>query len=233
MKRIQRDNFIKNVRKLNEQNDKTEDKAFSSIVENLYLKNIRGKEKAMGIDEYDSEPITNVTLIPGHIYAFSYKAQKPTKYNNGIISFEFYDDAPLLLCMNYNNNLAWGINLNFCNYGLRTLILNDIYNIDPEFFEQTASDLSHRGQFPISKKISSFFMNKDNQTKFLKRIVDLYKIKNYDLIFRTYSTKNVRNIRFVETWQWQYIPFLTYKGSVKTNILNMIQHITGIDKVKI
>ena len=65
-------------------------------------------------------------------------------------------------------------------------------------------------------------MNKDNQTKFLKRIVDLYKIKNYDLIFRTYNTKNIRNIRFVETWQWQYIPFMTYKGSLKTNILNMI-----------
>ena len=76
-------------------------------------------------------------------------------------------------------------------------------------------------------------MNKNNQTLFLKRIVEKYHIENYDLIFRTYSSSNIKTIRFIEPWQWQYIPFVNYKQNIKTNILQLIQHITKIDKVKI
>ena len=63
------------------------DKAFQSIIDNLFLKNLWGKWKAMGIDEYDSELNTKMTLIPGHIYAFKYNAEKPTKF----VSFPKYE----------------------------------------------------------------------------------------------------------------------------------------------
>ena len=232
MKIIQ-NNFIEKIKKMNKENDKFEDKAYSSIIENLYIKNLWGKEKAMGIDEYNSEQNTKLTFIPGHIYTFRYNASKPTIYNKDDIHFEYFDSLPILLCTNYNKNIISGINLNFCNYALRTLILNDVYNLDPEFFEHEASIQAHRGLLPISKNITKFFMIKNNQTLFLKRIVEKYHIENYDIIFRTYNSSNIKTIRFIEPWQWQYIPFVNYKYNIKTNILQLIQHITKIDKVKI
>ena len=76
-------------------------------------------------------------------------------------------------------------------------------------------------------------MNNNNLTLFLNRLTNIYKLKTYSYIYRTYNVQNIKYIRFIEPWQWQYIPFLNYKGSIKTNVLQAIQHITGIDKVKI
>lgn len=233
MKNITQNSFITKIKKMNKDNDKFEDKAYDSIIDNLFIKNLWGKEKAMGLDEYNSEQNAKLTLVPGHIYMFRYNASKPTVYDNGDIHFEYFDSLPLLLCTHNSANLVYGINLNFCNYALRTLILNDVYNLDPQFFEHEASEQAHKGLLPISKNITRFFMNKKNQTIFLNRLTTKYHLSNYDLIYRTYNPKNIKTIRFIEPWQWQYIPFVNYKQNIKTNILQLIQHITKIDKVKI
>lgn len=228
-----KDKFLIDVKKMNKTNDKYEDKAYKSIVENLFLLNKRGKWKAMGLDEYDSESNSKLTLIPGHIYMFKYITDTSTKYNDGHIKFEYYDTLPLVLCTGNNKNIISGINLNLCSYELRTLILNDVYNLDPDFFNSKASEQAHHGQLPISQNISKFFMNDDGQTKLLNYIKKKYNLQNTGFIFRTYSIKKIKDIRFIEPWQWQYIPFLKYKQSVKESILNMIQNITGISKIKI
>ena len=49
-----------------------------------------------------------------------------------------------------------------------------------------------------------------------------YNLKNEGFIFRTYNITKIKDIRFIEPWQWQYIPFLKYKQSVKESILTMI-----------
>lgn len=128
-----KDKFLTDIKKMNKTNDKYEDKAYESIVKNLFLQGKRGKEKAMGLDEYDSESNSKLTLIPGHIYMFKYVTDTTTKYNDGRVKFEYYDTLPLVLCTGNNKNIIQGINLNLCNYDLRTLILNDIYNLDPNF----------------------------------------------------------------------------------------------------
>lgn len=225
--------FITDIKRLKEIDKNIINKSYNKIIDNLFIKNLWGVEKAMGLDEYASETNTKLTLIPGHIYAFRYKANKPTLYQKNEIKIEFYDNLPILLCFNNTPTTISGINLNFCNYALRTLILNDIYNLDQEFFKHNASEQAHTGLLPISKNITKFFMNKSNQTLFLKRIVEKYHIQNYDLIYRTYNVKNIINLRFIEPWQWQYIPFLTFKENIKTEILQIIQFITQIDKVKI
>ena len=228
-----KDKFFTNIKKMNKTNDKYEDKAYESIVENLFLLNKRGKWKAMGLDEYDSESNSKLTLIPGHIYMFKYITDTATKYNDGHIKFEYYDTLPLVLCTGNNKNIISGINLNLCSYELRTLILNDVYNLDPDFFNTKASEQAHQGQLPISQNISKFFINDDGQTKLLNYIKKKYNLQNTGFIFRTYNIKKIKDIRFIEPWQWQYIPFLKYKQSVKESILNMIQNITGISKIKI
>lgn len=228
-----KDKFFTDIKKMNKTNDKYEDKAYESIVENLFLLNKRGKWKAMGLDEYDSESNSKLTLIPGHIYMFKYITDTATKYNDGHIKFEYYDTLPLVLCTGNNKNIISGINLNLCSYELRTLILNDVYNLDPDFFNTKASEQAHQGQLPISQNISKFFINDNGQTKLLNYIKKKYNLQNTGFIFRTYNIKKIKDIRFIEPWQWQYIPFLKYKQSVKESILNMIQNITGISKIKI
>ena len=228
-----KDKFFTDIKKMNKTNDKYEDKAYESIVENLFLLNKRGKWKAMGLDEYDSESNSKLTLIPGHIYMFKYITDTATKYNDGHIKFEYYDTLPLVLCTGNNKNIISGINLNLCSYELRTLILNDVYNLDPDFFNTKASEQAHQGQLPISQNINKFFINDDGQTKLLNYIKKKYNLQNTGFIFRTYNIKKIKDIRFIEPWQWQYIPFLKYKQSVKESILNMIQNITGISKIKI
>lgn len=164
---------------------------------------------------------------------FKYVTDTTTKYNDGRVKFEYYDTLPLVLCTGNNKNIIQGINLNLCNYGLRTLILNDIYNLDPNFFNSNASVQAHQGQLPISQNISKFFLHEGGQTKLLNYIKKKYHLKNEGFIFRTYNINKIKDIRFIEPWQWQYIPFLKYKQSVKESILTMIQNITGINKINI
>ena len=95
-----KDKFFNDIKEMNENNDKYEDKAFESIVSNLFLQNKWGKEKAMGLDEYDSESNSKLTLIPGHIYAFKYMATHTTKYDDGKIKFEYSDTLPLIKPLN-------------------------------------------------------------------------------------------------------------------------------------
>lgn len=207
------------------------DKAFNSIVNNLFIENKHGKWKAMGIDEYNSEENSKFTMIPGHIYSFMYLADKPTVYNDGQIKFEYYDRLPIILCTSYTKNLIRGINLNLCNEALRTLILNDVINLDPNFIKHDASEQAHQGQLLISKNITKYFMT--NESLFLKRIQDKYKLTNIKFIFRTYNPDKIRKIRFIEPWQWQYIPFLNYKQYIKETELKLIQQLTGISKIKL
>lgn len=64
-----------------------------------------------------------------------------------------------------------------------------------------------------------FFSKKENQDKFLNYIKVKYKLSNTALIFRTYNINKIQQIRFIEPWQWQYIPFINYKQSVKESVL--------------
>ena len=72
-----------------------------------------------------------------------------------------------------------------------------------------------------------------NESLFLKRIQDKYKLTNIKFIFRTYNPDKIRKIRFIEPWQWQYIPFLNYKQYIKETELKLIQQLTGISKIKL
>lgn len=229
----QMNQFINEIKKMAKEYNNYSDKAFQSVIDNLFLKNLWGKWKAMGIDEYDSESNTKQTLIPGHIYAFKYKADKPTTYDNGKIKFEYFDRLPIILCLGHKDNIIHAINLNLCSYGLRALILNDLYNMDPDFFRYKASDQSHMGQMPISGTISKFFLTPGNVDKFLQYIKNKYHIQNTGFIFRTYDIKKIQGIRFIETWQWKYIPFIDYKQNVKNSTLQLIQSITGVNKIRI
>ena len=225
-----KDKFLLDIKDLQKNDKDIEKKSYESIINNLWIKNIKGKDKARGIDEYDTESLTNKTLIPGNIYSFIYKANTATKYNDGTIQFEYYDSLPIVLITNYNSKIIRGINLNLCNFALRTLILNTFYNIDPEFFEKTALQQANKNQIPHSEKISKMLLTEQNETKILQYIKQQYNIQNIGIIYRTYNIQNIKSPRLIEIWQWKYIPFLKYNQSIKQDILNKIYEVINIDK---
>ena len=228
-------NFLEYV--LSMRNDNYEgyrQKAYNTIYENLFIMNKWGNDKLTDIDAYDSEVKALRKILPGSIYMFNYKSNTQITYNvNNIQNFDYSDSLPIILCIKETDKTIQGINLNICNFGLRTLLLNDIYKLDPEFFIKNAEIQSANNIFPISKNITSWLSNETNIKQYFKYIQNHYKLENIKYIFRTYSKSNISNIRYIEPWQWKYVPFLNYKNDIKENILQMIQKITNIDKINI
>lgn len=209
--------------------------ANSSIITNFYLKGIKGEDKVdIFENEYNSEDLLKPNEIyPGQIYSFIYNAQYPSVYIAPDGSYiNFVDKLPIVLITEIRGDLIMGINLNLCTPELRVIILNLISNIDPKFFEEEAEELVNKGNAPISNKILSFF-GKQNATQLLADyLIKVYKA-DYSCVFRTYSTKKIRNINRLEIWQWQKVPFINYEGSIKGDILSMIWKISGIDRIKL
>ncbi|WQJ53888.1 MAG: hypothetical protein [Wendovervirus sonii] len=208
--------------------------AMEEIVVKLMQKNLKGDEKLDGhIGVYDSETQLKGKIYPGNIYIFKYSAEKPTLYSYKGKTVQYYDDMPVVLALQENSNVLSGINLNFCNKGLCTLILNLIQNLDCAFYNGGDSDLFDKGKTVISDKIISALNIPGINIQLYNWLQKLYSNADYSFIFRTYSKANIQNFRMIEPWQWKYIPSLNYHGTLKKDTLDAIQKISGIDKIVI
>ena len=222
--------FIKNVQ--NSKHDSA--KAFQDIITDLMVRNKKDVEKCKDIDEFDSESNMPGVLIPGNIYIFTYNAQNPVVYEvPGEKPIEFYDSVPLVLITSNTKTSVRGINLNLCNYGLKTLILNIFYNLDPSFFEGDAQKLAAKKQSVLSQKILTFLAKGNAEATLNAYLKKMYNINSYDIIFRNYNVSNIKKIRMIEPWQWKILPNLDYAGNIKKEVLDKIHKITGISKIKI
>ena len=223
-------NFIKNIQ--NSKHDSAQ--AFQDIITDLMVRNKKGEEKCKDLDEFDSESNMPGVLIPGNIYIFTYNAQSPVIYEvAGEKPIEFYDSVPLVLITSNTKTTVRGINLNLCNYGLKTLILNIFYNLDPPFFEGDAQKLATKKQAVLSQKILTFLAKGNAEATLNAYLKKMYNINSYDIIFRNYNVSNIKKIRMIEPWQWKILPNLDYAGNIKKEVLDKIHKITGIAKIKI
>ena len=222
--------FIKNIQ--NSKHDSAQ--AFQDIITDLMVRNKKGEEKCKDLDEFDSESNMPGVLIPGNIYIFTYNAQGPVIYEvAGEKPIEFYDSVPLVLITSNTKTTVRGINLNLCNYGLKTLILNIFYNLDPSFFEGDAQKLATKKQVVLSQKILTFLAKGNAEATLNAYLKKMYNINSYDIIFRNYNVSNIKKIRMIEPWQWKILPNLDYDGNIKKEVLDKIHKITGIAKIKI
>lgn len=195
---------------------------------------LRGKEKTRQIDEFDGESkFGNTTLWPGQIYAYIYKASRPSLYDDGNVRFQWYDSLPIVLVTHVSGKYVRGINLNLCNMGLRAYVLNALWNLDQEFYKKGAMKMTEKGTAPISNNVAKIFLSDELEKKFLDHITMTCKLRNTDMIYRTYNTEKIKDIRMLEVWQYKYIPFLEYTGDLKQEILKTIWSVTGVDKVVI
>ena len=211
----------------------TSKQAYEQLVNGLFRKNIRGKEKTHQLDEYDGETLVgNTTLIPGNIYMFVYKAENPAKFSDGQIEFEYYDNMPVVLVTHTQEELVRGINLNLCNSTLRAFVINALHNLDPQFYKRGNIDMAYRGQMPISKNVIQTFTNQELEKQFYEYIKNECHLQNTGILFRHYNMSRMQRIRLVEIWQHQLVPFLEYRGEIKQEILSLIWKVTGIDSLK-
>ena len=203
------------------------------IITNFFKDNIKGDDKIVNpFEEYNSEDAMLTNLVPGCIYNFIYQAETPGIYMYGKQTLEFTDKLPLVLVLSVDQNYVQGINLNLCTKDLRIIILNIICNIDPDFIDSEAKNLASDGKKVVSTAILSFFNNKEYKTKFLQFLSKAAKIE-YDFIFRVYKKKLIKNLHYIEPWQWKYIPFITNdNSSLKAGVLNVIHKLTGISNIK-
>ena len=225
------DRFIKIIK--DERGIKNDD-AENAIIRSLMVQNKRQSEKLEGLDSYDSESLFNGRIYRGNIYTFLYNAKNPTKYTYKDKSVLFSDSMPVVLVIGETSSTIKGINLNFCNKALKTLILNIITNLDEDFyFDGGAQKLTYNKQMAISEKVYRFLSNNDAEQKIIKELERAYKDVDYKSIFRIYSVSNIKNIRLIEPWQWKYLPFMNYNSFDKGETLKAIQKISGIDKIHI
>lgn len=227
--------FLNNIKRIAKDGfSKQEQAAYDSIIDRLFRKKKYGKEKATGIDEFDGESLfSGNTLYPGQIYGFVYKAETPSTYMIGDKKFIFYDKLPLVLVTHIHGNTIRGINLNLCPGSLKTYILNALYNLDLEFYNKENKVMVRNGQAPISNKVATVFLNRDTERQFIQYIVKTCNLKNTDILYRQYQLDKIKDIRLIEIWQYIYLPFLTYNGELKKDVLSQIYRATGTDNIRL
>lgn len=186
------------------------------MVDELFRKNLRGKEKTHQIDDYDGETLFgNTTLVPGNIYMFVYKAETPAKFSDGQLEFEYYDNMPVVLVTHTSAGLIRGINLNLCNMELRAFIINALHNLDPQFYKRENIDMAFKGRMPVSKNVLQKFSNDDLEKQFYEYIKQECNLRNTGILFRHYNISRMQRVRLIEIWQHRLIPFLEYRGEIK------------------
>lgn len=223
--------FLDNIKSI--RNIKSVD-AEEAIIKSLMVQNNRQNEKLEDLDSYDSESLFNGKIYRGNMYIFTYNAKNPTKYTYKGKDVYFSDSLPVVLITNETSTTIRGINLNFCNKALKTLILNILTNMDEEFyFGGLAQKMAFNKIAPISEKVYRFLSSNNAEEKIIKELKRDYPDIDYNILFRNYAVTNIKNIRLIEPWQWKYIPFLNYDSFDKGETLKAIQKIFGFDTIHI
>jgi len=153
------------------------------------------------LDSYDSESLFNGKMYRGNMYIFTYSAKNPTKYSYKGEDVYFADSLPVVLMTGETQSTIRGINLNFCNKSLKTLILNILTNMDEDFyFGDLAQKQAFNKQAPISEKVYRFLSSNDAEEKIIEELNRAYSGIDYKCIFRNYAVANIKDIRLIEPW---------------------------------
>ena len=221
--------FIEQCRKIQQDGlHREEQLAQESIIDILFRLNMKGPEKARQIDEYDGESSFNGSvMLPGQIYAFLYQASEPTVYKNGQYQLTFYDSLPILLVTGRKGKNVSGINLNLCNKAVRAFAINALHNLDIKFYGRQHLDMATEGNAPYSQNVGQTFMDPQKEAAFIKFIAHECKLQNPDILYRNYNIDRIQKVRMLEVWQHIHIPFLSYHGEIKSEVLHAIYKLTG------
>ena len=205
---------------MNSDRGQMEKEAFDFLITDLLSRNLRGVDKQRTLTAHNMEDMLKNQLVPSMFYLLMYaKSDKPEVIGKN----EFYDVCPLILCLNANDKFVTGLNFNFIPNDVRARIMDLIVESNQKFYqEMEASNINSiktnnpLGSMLISDKgVSSFLLFVKSKTG-----LDVSKC------VRTYDRKNIMNVRLIEYDEWHYIPYLSFKESIRgSNIANIQRYV--------
>lgn len=175
---------------------------------------------AKELEWYSMKPYLNTNnFIPGMFYTFKYNGTLAVTAGNNT----FIDAIPLCLCIGSLGNYVLGFNFNLILNSTRARILDELYSLDPVFFEKELPAKLKKKEPAVSQVIGSLFINKERRNKFLSYISNKYKIPETSFVYRKYDKKLISNARLIDYYLWKWIPFLNFENSIRGANLRQIQ----------
>ena len=193
-----------------------EKEAFDFLVTDLLAKNLRGNDKQRTLTAHNMEDMLKNQFVPSMLYLIMYaKSDKPETIGH----IDFYDFCPLIFCTGVNDKFITGINFNFIPNDIRARVMDLITESQQKFYDEmeTTNIKDVRANTPLG----SLLISENGVSAFLsfmkaKTGVDLSKC------VRTYNRSNIVNVRLIEYDEWGYIPYLSFKDSVRgANLANI------------
>ena len=202
-----------------------EKEAFDFLVTDLLAKNLRGNDKQRTLTAHNMEDMLKNQFVPSMFYLIMYaKIDKPETIGNN----DFYDVCPLIFGTGVNDKFITGINFNFIPNDIRARVMDLITESQQKFYDEM--ETTNIKDVRVNTPLGSLLISKDGVSSFLSFIkaktgVDLSKCT------RTYNRSNIVNVRLIEYDEWGYIPYLSFKESVRGANLANIQRdvIMGTD----
>ena len=193
-----------------------EKEAFDVLVTDLMSRNLTGQRKSRELTALNMEQDMVSNFVPTMFYIFMYVSNSPEKLKDT----EFYDLCPMILCTGVDQKYVMGINFNFIPNNIRAVIL-DIITGDYKDFYETMTTTVPNGAV-VNNMLGSILTSKDG----LKNIMIYIKMRTgVDLssCIRRYDRSMIVKPRMIEYDQWHYIPFLSFKDSVRGASLAAVQ----------
>jgi len=199
----------------------SETAAFNCLVNDLLRDNLMGDEKQRELTGLDMEKLAPTNFIPSMFYIFAYFNGEKSVLGDA----SFYDMVPLILCTSFDSKNVTGINFNYVPNDVRAAFLDIITGSYPSFYEHDMFD----DGFKVNEKLGGKLVDRKNLTSVLDLMKDRLGV-DLNKCIRTYNRKNILKSRMIEMDMWKYIPFLTFKDSVRGINLAKVQHALIEDK---
>ena len=184
--------------------------ATKSLVQMLLVDNTRGANKSNELTGMNMESTFNYTLLPSMIYTFLYNSPDSEHINET----NFKDHIPVILCTSFDGKYVTGINFNLIPNDIRANLLDIIYNAFKNFYTNDVEKAVAKNKATINEKFANLLVNEKTRADFLKILNDKLGI-NVSNAYRVYDVKYIKNVRLIEYDNWKYVPFLSFKDSVR------------------
>ena len=194
--------------------DGIEDIAHYTLFEKYIIEDLRGQEKKQEITSTDQESLLIKKAggypFPGFTYTFMYKG-KNIKYKNGQ---PFTDLVPIVFCINSGSaEYFTGINMNLLPKEARLKFLQSFYETFKGFLKREIDVLAQNNQLALNIKFIDLIKSGEGQ-KMIK-IFNSKTNENFNLAYRKYLFRNIRNFRMIEYSELRYLPFYVPKNAFR------------------
>ena len=193
-----------------------EKEAFDVLVTDLMSHNLTGPTKSKELTAQDMESHMVTNFMPTMFYIFMYVRQQPEKMKKT----EFYDVCPMILCTSVDTKTVTGINFNIIPNNIRAVFLDIVTGDYQQFYNEMR--ITSPDRMVVNNKLGSILTSE----KGLSYIIAYINAKTgVDLssAIRKYDRSCIIKTRMIEYDQWHYIPFLSFKDSVRGASLAALQ----------